>query len=234
MARWVTRQRQSKKEWSFDAEKIKRLDALGFVWDSIEQAWEIQFQELAAYKQQHDNCLVSYEGDENKALASWISSQRTSRKDGKLNADRIKRLDELGFVWDTSELVWETQFQELVSYKQQHDDCLIPHNSENKELARWVGSQRTLRKKGKLDADRIKRLDELEFVWDPIQQAWEIRFQELVAYKQEHSDCWVPQSWEANQPLATWVNKQRTLKKRGKLDADRIKRLDELGFVWGA
>jgi len=97
-------------------------------------------------------------------------------------------------------------------------------------LGQWVGAQRTLRKKGKLDTKKFKRLNELGFVWDPTEQTWEARFQELVAYKQEHGNCLVPQSWAENKQLATWVNKQRS--KKGKLDAEKIKRLDDLGFVW--
>ncbi|MDB4328337.1 Helicase associated domain protein, partial [Akkermansiaceae bacterium] len=61
--------------------------------------------------------------------------------------------------------------------------------------------------------------------------SWKIRLQELVAYKEEHGDCLVPQSWK-NKQLAVWVAHQRTFRKKDKLDAQRIKRLDELGFVW--
>jgi hypothetical protein len=42
----------------------------------------------------------------------------------------------------------------------------------------------------------------------------------------------VPQSYEKNKKLAKWVSRQRVYQKQGKLDADKIKRLDELGFVW--
>ena len=35
-------------------------------------------------------------------------------------------------------------------------------------------------------------------------------------------------------PLGKWVSHQRSHYKKNELDDDRIRRLDELGFVWGA
>jgi hypothetical protein len=56
-------------------------------------------------------------------------------------------------------------------------------------------------------------------------------FGRLVAYKQQHGDCLVQQSYSDRQ-LATWVKKQRTVKTKGELDPARIQRLNELGFSW--
>ena len=216
-----------------DAEKIKRLDELGFVWEPDQQFWESQFQELVSYKKEHGDCLVPDRWRENKRLAAWVNSQRTQKNKGELDAEKIKKLDELGFVWNALEQLWEDRFQELVSYKKEHGDCLVPQSwKENKPLGSWVKTQRKFRKKDKLDAEKIKRLDELGFIWEPDQQFWENRFQELVSYKKEHGDCLVPQSWKENKQLASWVKNQRTFRKEDKLDAQRIKRLDELGFVW--
>ena len=119
-----------------------------------------------------------------------------------------------------------------MAYKREHGDCLVPRKGGNLQLGLWVSKQRGLKRRDKLDADKIKRLDELGFVWEPHQQAWEDQFQEMVAYKREHGDCLVPDKWTHNKSLGSWVSNQRNVKKKDKLDADRIKRLDELGFVW--
>ena len=233
LANWVMVTRRIRKIDKLDAEKIKRLDELGFVWEPDQQFWESQFQELVSYKKEHGDCLVPDRWRENKRLAAWVNSQRTQKNKGELDAEKIKKLDELGFVWNALEQLWEDRFQELVSYKKEHGDCLVPQSwKENKPLGSWVKTQRKFRKKDKLDAEKIKRLDELGFIWEPDQQFWENRFQELVSYKKEHGDCLVPQSWKENKQLASWVKNQRTFRKEDKLDAQRIKRLDELGFVW--
>jgi hypothetical protein len=55
-------------------------------------------------------------------------------------------------------------------------------------------------------------------------------FAALLAYKAKHGDCNVPTIWPEDPRLITWVNNQRALRKRDKLEANRIRRLDEIGF----
>ncbi|MDA7920081.1 Helicase associated domain protein, partial [Akkermansiaceae bacterium] len=122
---------------------------------------------------------------------------------------------------------WEINFQKLVAYKEEYGDCLVPRSFEDKKLATWVGTQRSFKKSGKLDPNKIKRLDEIGFVWDPIEEFWEAQFRKILAYKKEHGDCLVPNTWQDKQ-LVTWVRTQRRSKKSGKLDPNKIKRLDEI------
>ena len=70
------------------------------------------------------------------------------------------------------------------------------------------------------------------------ERAWNDRYDELDVYKAEHGNCLVPQRYSKNKALGTWVDKQRTqyrLRREGKqtpLTEERIKLLDEVGFVW--
>ncbi|MDB4524163.1 Helicase associated domain protein [Akkermansiaceae bacterium] len=231
LATWVMTQRRTKKSGELDPNKIKRLDEIGFVWDAIEEIWEINFQKLVAYEETYGDCLVP-RSFEDEQLATWVNSQRRYKKSGKLDPNKIKSLDEIGFVWGPFEKIWEINFQKLVAYKEEHGDCLVPIFFEDKQLATWVNSQRRTKKSGKLDPKKIKRLNEIGFVWDAIEEIWEIQFQKLLAYKKEHGDCLVPQRKEKYKQLAAWVTGQRTAKRNGKLSVDKIKRLNEIGFVW--
>jgi len=68
------------------------------------------------------------------------------------------------------------------------------------------------------------------------QEIWELRFQELVIFKETHGHCVVPRTVPV---LGRWVKKQREHYKRkasGKnssLTSARYERLAKLGFVWG-
>jgi hypothetical protein len=62
---------------------------------------------------------------------------------------------------------------------------------------------------------------------------------QLLAYKAEHGDCNVPYGWAEDPPLGSWVNRQRSSKR--KLDrgdpcdgmtVDRAARLTALGVAW--
>jgi len=57
-------------------------------------------------------------------------------------------------------------------------------------------------------------------------------FGRLVAYKKEHGDCNVRQSWKEDRALGRWVSIQRRAKAQNKLSSQRRHRLESLGFVW--
>lgn len=96
----------------------------------------------------------------------------------------------------------------------------------------WLTRQRTARRNGKLSPEHERLLDELGIDWEPnnaVERAWNEKFNMLLEYEKEHGTLDVPQSEGA---LGTWVAKQRQLKKKGKLPAEREQRLNEIGFIW--
>lgn len=54
-----------------------------------------------------------------------------------------------------------------------------------------------------LTAERIKRLEEIDFEWDVVQKqvSWEDRFAQIVEYKEKHGDTCVPRNWKENPSL---------------------------------
>jgi hypothetical protein len=86
--------------------------------------------------------------------------------------------------------------------------------------------------KKQLTLDKIERLQNIGFVWRPIDAAWEEKFAALSSYKLTYGDCNVPKKWIQNPSLAVWTVKQRMDFRKGALPAERTKRLDELGFEW--
>lgn len=96
---WVTSQRSKKTRLA--PYKIEQLNSLGFVWDTIEHAWQEGLKHLEAYRKREGHCLVHYthrEGD--FSLGSWVKGKRLRQKN--LSPDKRQRLDQLGFIWDTS------------------------------------------------------------------------------------------------------------------------------------
>ena len=129
------------------------------------------FDALKEYKGKHGNCNVSHSYTENKRLYRWVMRQHKDYRDKKISNDHIKRLEDIGFVIGLRKslnvLKWETMFTILKEYKKKHGHCRIPENWEkNKSLGTWVGNQRASYRKKKLSADRIKRLENIGFVWN--------------------------------------------------------------------
>jgi hypothetical protein len=147
-------------------ERIKLLEGLDIIWDPIDAAWSSKLTELAAYKAKYGDCNVPEDWRENPQLAKWVSNQRNRYKSRVLLPDRIKLLEDLGFIWSPRECLWNNNFAELTAYKAKYGDCNVPQGCpENPQLGSWVSGQRRAFKKGKLSADRIKLLDDLGFCW---------------------------------------------------------------------
>ena len=224
---WVRNQRSNKSKLAID--QIRRLDEIGFVWDILKYNWEIGIKYLIAYKKEFGNCLVSdkylYNGHH---LGVWVSTQRSRQY---ITPEEVRRLDELGFVWDVLKYKWEKAFKHLVFYKEEYGNCLVPQRFiyNDFKLGVWVGGQRN--RKYRLTVEQIKLLDDIEFVWNTLDYQWEEGINYLTAYKQEFGDCLVPaKTVYLKYKLGRFVNVQRT--RQAYLTPDRKARLDGLGFVW--
>ena len=85
---------------TFSNDRRNRLEAIGFVWDTLFQQWEEGFTALKVYKEREGNCLVPqrFKTDDGYRLGQWVASQRKTKDE--MSEDRRRRLDEIGFVWN--------------------------------------------------------------------------------------------------------------------------------------
>jgi hypothetical protein len=133
---------------------------------------------------------------------------------------------------------WEVSYKALVAYKREHGHCHV-HKSENAKLVEWVRAQRRrfsqVGKRRKLTNDELDRLNAINFPWDGRQSLhslqWDGMLNELLDYKREHGDCYVPLRYKGNIKLGAWVVIQRG-RNRAKLTEDQVKRLNAAGFQW--
>ena len=224
LGQWISHQRGAKSDSSLSEEKIRRLDEIGFVWSSFDSKWDDWFNKLLAYKAAYGNLNVPARwGD---GLGTWVANQRSNQKQGLMSEDRFARLDEIGFMWNLLDSQWSESYDQLVAYQTAHGNLTVPTDSD---LFSWVSTQRKSKKKGILSDERILLLEKLGFIWNPIDLRWEEKFNELVSYLSEHGNLRIPASMPS---LKKWVADQRQRNKLGKVSADRVHRLEEIGFEW--
>lgn len=251
---WVVRLRSLAEKGKLAEDRRMKLDELGFVWrvgltkEGAKIKWQEQYAKLEEYSKKHGDCLIPNAYDKDPELGIWVSNQRSNWKEGVLLDDRKALLDEIGFDWDPKEKVhkavidakWESRYSELKAFRQQHGHCEVPPGTA---LSSWIKSQRTARynksSTGRrlLSEEDIRRLDEIDFIWKPKDdtEQWESMFKSLSKYKSIHGNCLVRKRDEEDENLAKlgkWVQTQRRLKKKGRMQQDREKKLDDLGFVW--
>ena len=149
----------------------------------------------------------------------------------------------------TNEEKWQRRFQELLAYKEEHGNCLVPRTyAMNPQLGKWVKMQRFQYKKlsegqrSRLTADRVRQLESIGFVWIVRSRkvAWDVRFEELCLYRQSTGNCLVPMRYANNPQLGRWVEVQRKEYKKFKqkqeqktaMTEEHIQKLESIGFVW--
>lgn len=95
--------------------------------------------------------------------------QRHLSRNGELDPDRWKRLNELkGWEWSPRADRWNERFRRLVAYVKQNGKSLPNRKYVEKDgyrLGAWVQIQRHRGNKGELAPDRWRSLDKL-YGWD--------------------------------------------------------------------
>jgi len=248
LANWVVTQRMAKKQGVLRLDRRERLEAMGFAWQGMRRAdserWERRFAQLLEFRERFGHCHVPNQWNEDIAFGHWVHAQRAFKSRGNLSSERIQRLEAIGFAWHgpnnrsyLSDDRWARMFAHLVEYQKQHGDTQVPSSYRAcNGLGGWVSNQRAAWWKGTLSEDCRARLDAIGFAWRGDykfhSERWERRFEQLVAYRQQHGNCRVPAKWREDIALGRWVHNQRAFKKAGKLSLERIRRLEEIDFAW--
>jgi hypothetical protein len=235
---WVNIQRKAYRNGKLPADRISQLEALGFEWNRSDAVWDESWSQMyEAAKQfyvKHGHLKVPSNSMESKELYHWLARQRSHLHQGRqLTKDQIAKLNLLGFIWNPAQETWETQYAALLEYRKKHGDCAVPEKCEEfPDLHQWLHRQRSAFRIGQLPKAHFEKLESVGFCWDPFAAQWEEMYKALVAFRDANGHCNVPNRFAANRSLGTWVRTQRENYCDGSLSADRIERLNALGFEW--
>ena len=169
LAEWVSEQRMAYNRERLAPDRVRRLDEVCFEWDPVGTRWEEMFQQLVEFKKEHGHTNVPQRSGKYAELGTWVRNQRAAKRYNRpIIAGRGKRLDEIGFVWRLVERdAWERMLERLIEFKKIHGHCNVPQKvGVNKRLGKWVNTQRTHFKRGKLKPDRVQQLKQVGFVWN--------------------------------------------------------------------
>lgn len=219
--------------------------------DTLTASFDLMYSHAVDYFRENGNLEVPrrYKTPDGYSLGQWIFTQRkiyNGEQYGNLNDERIKKLEEIGMVWDgMRDLSWNRYFAEAEAYYQKHGDLrvLIDYVTESGlPLGRWIANQRIKRKSNiqtaSLQQERIEALDRIGMVWDVPDYFWTQNYALLVEYHREHGNIQVPNGYitENGIRLGTWVARLRRRyngsAKESPLSEEQIRQLNELGMVW--
>ena len=191
---------------SLTKDRIQLLNDIGFVWSGMitsstsqspqemnleipsttqqqnrERSWKKRFQDLSNILEEDRESSLP------KKLSVWAARQRREYQKyemgekAAITKERIEMLNSIGFDWNPWESKWNMRVDDLIKYKRENGDCLVPVNYEkNLKLGRWVSTQRKyyrLYQEGKptrISEERIKQLSDIGFVWNRWDEIWNI------------------------------------------------------------
>ena len=125
---WLFAQRAAKKglRGKISKRKIKLLDDIGMVWNVKKTNFDKMYKCAKQYYKIHGilNIPCNYVTSDNVNLGMWISRQRRIYKNvlnqetklTKVIKERIKKLNNIGMIWDASKISSNASFQEKAIY----------------------------------------------------------------------------------------------------------------------
>ena len=113
--------------------------------------------------------------------------------------------------------MWYKGYQQFLEFKADHDTPIVPTKSKKyKYLGGWVGEnlshyrKRMAGKPNNMTDERLKLLNDAEFVWNVFDVKWLSSFDDLKEFKEKHGHLRVPRkSYPPCQSLVNWVARQR-------------------------
>jgi hypothetical protein len=146
---------------------MQKLDAIGFPWDPNAAAWERGLAALRMFRRMHPGMWpkAAYRLGDRFKLGSWCVVQRLRRKQGRISAGRIERLDRIRFPWGLKNDLWDEAYPALQAYRRAHPTSWPPrhYRAGGLNLGDWCANARFRMRSGQMPQGRARTLAKLGF-----------------------------------------------------------------------
>lgn len=222
--------RKRKNRYLLNKERLEKLESINFIWDAIEENWNINFEKLKKF-------LINHKGKyprNTTSLGAWAIYQRSANEcDDKKNMtdEKRRKLNSIGFVWNTKDESWNRTFQKYAEFV-----SINGHPSDGDPGHPWKVQQSKLKNEGKLTQYRIDKLNSIDFPWSvSLSERWNEGIDALVKHKEQFGHLNVLTNHiQGEFNLGNWTHARRYEFRKGILSKERIDELNSLGFLWVA
>lgn len=187
---------------------------------NLSSAWETYYLAARQWYQENGNLRIpkSYVTSTGLTLGSWIQTQRrvySGTVTGNLTEEKVRKLNEIGMIWDTKDRNWKKALAELQTYYSEHGNLDIKaryETSDGFKLGRWISNLRVKVKTKGLDQtlteEQQKQLAALGMIWDRNTEKWEEYFKAAEEYYQIYGNLEVMTKYitEDGIPLGRWLS----------------------------
>lgn len=226
LGRWVVNQRMTRENLS--VERKARLESVqGWVWNALDEKWELGFRHLTEFIKREGHCLIpqKLQAADGFSLGIWVSNQRAARDS--LTVEQKMRLETIaGWIWDVRAAQWNIGFRHLEDFVEREGHCKVKQAHQTADgfrLGQWVSTQR--RNPNSLPDERKNLLEALPHWqwsqfdttidrWDKFAENWETGFHYLTEFVEREGHCQIPRNYLTTDgfKLGGWISRQRTAK----------------------
>ena len=260
---WISYQSVKYKNGTLSEDRIKKLKEIDMIFGIGRQdAWNMMYELAKKYYEHYGNLKVpkkfktinGYETDEKGyKLGIWINTQRTNYNKSILSEDKIKKLEEIGMIFENAyEAFWNKMYELAKKYYEHYGDLKIPNkfktlngyevDEKGYSLGFWISNQRVKYKNGTLSEDRIEKLEEIGMMFENVNDdTWNMMYELAKKYYKHYGDLKIPREfktingYETNEKgynLGLWITTQKTNYNKSILSEDRIEKLEEIGMIF--
>ena len=170
-------------------------------------------------------------------IGSWVGSRRTEYRRGLLSAERIARLEAEfpDWRWNVRDAMFTTGLAHLRRYVAANGTSNAQEGDvvDGFAIGTWVASRRADYRRGRLPAERITMLENEfpDWQWMPKDVAFAAAFETGLAHLRRYVSAHGTSNARRRDvidgfPIGTWVQSRRTDYRKGRLSAERIRRLE--------
>ncbi len=243
---WAAVQRHQAAAGSLGAVRMRKLNSAGFNFDPLGDAWDRNFCQLLLYRQLHGDCNpLQAAPDGQGALGRWVGQQRHLYQSGSLRADRVLRLTSAGFIFNKADLDWERHFSAFQRQQEHQRHLEMRRQQESASAAAWTAQHpaRSWQLHSFAASSNFLHpmhgVDSATYRVNSIAGAHDRGSSQVLAQGEHRHGALSSTSLQnpsadsiTPSRLMSWISYQRDLRRRGRLRAERMLRLEAAGMVW--
>lgn len=233
---WLQNQRKSYRDGYFTAEKLKKLSVIGITEEWLQEQPTPFDKGFLIAKAHFEECgsldvSTNFQHKSGFWLGAWVDKVR--KKKDSLTEEQIKRLENIGFIWDVKDPFEEGFIAAEKFYLKKGYLPLEPKQCSNEEelkICRWLRRQLLKRKGNELSQFQIDRLTAIGMDWmNSVERAWDRGYSRAKNYYETNGDLNVIVSYVCpdGYPLGEWLHTQR--KHRSRLTEEKLNMLLAIG-----
>lgn len=238
---WITNIRQKHSTGTLSIEHRKKMEEIGMIWDKYSYLWELGYHAAEIYYETHGTIEVSsiYIDTNGYKLGAWLNAQKRQKKEDKLEAYQVERLENLEIQWQSKyDTKWNASYDEAKQYFETYGHLDVPMNYRTPtgfKLGEWLANNRG-HTGVKITEERSAKLDAIGMIWKK-RDSWDDRYQIAKNYYQRNGHLRAPSQQKIDGVwLNKWLNEQKQIyfgNRSGKeLTGEQVAKLRELEVVW--